>query len=309
MSSVARGLDSRSKRLARECSPRTLGVLMVLPSLGMIALVLLAPLVGALWLSLQQWHLAEPHQGRSFVGLSNYAQALSSGEIWRAFGRTGYFTVVSVSLELVFGLCGAVLLNEVFRGRGLFRAMLLAPWALLTITNGLIWRWMLNADHGLVNGVLARLGMGDEPILWLGRPALAMHMVILADVWKMTPFMTLLLLAGLQPIPDSHYEAAEMDGAGGWRKLWHVVLPQLRPAILVAVVLRTMGAFKVFDIVYVLTGGGPADSTNVIAMRTYREAFRYFHVGYGAALSWLMTVAIMLLVVIYIRLIGFKVDT
>ncbi len=281
---------------------------MVAPSLTLIALVLLAPLLGSLWLSFHRWDLAQPHLGRTFVGLDNYIAAHQSAELWKALGRTVYFTVLSVSLELVLGLVAALLLNETFRGRGLFRATLLVPWAVLTITNGLMWRWMLNPDHGLINSVLTRLGLMDDPIIWLGSPGLAMHMVILADVWKMTPFMTLLLLAGLQPIPDSHYEAADIDGAGGWGKVWHVVLPQLRPAILVAIVLRTMGAFKVFDIIYMLTGGGPADATSVLAFHAYREAFRYFHVGYGAALSWLITAAIMVLVAVYIRLIGFKGD-
>lgn len=287
---------------------RLLAALLVAPALVAVAAVFIYPMLNTLYLSFFRVELAKPWLGRSFVGLANYAAALRNTEFWAAVARTTYFTVFSVLAELVIGIGSAVALNETFPGRGLMRGVLLIPWAMLTITNGLMWRWMLNPTYGLINAALTRLGLLDSYRVWLADPFWAMHAVILADVWKMAPFMTLLILAGLQPIPDDLYDAADVDGAGGWRKFLYVILPLLKPAILVSVVLRTMGAFKVFDVIYVMTSGGPANATKVMAFYTYGEAFRYFHIGYGSALSWLVTLAILALIVIYIRLLGSDVE-
>lgn len=239
--------------------------------------------------------------GQSFVGLRNYTTALTDPEFWGTAGRTVYFTVVSVGLELVGGLVGAVLLNEQFRGRQLIRCLLLVPWAMLTLSTALMWFWIYNPTYGILNALLLRMGVLDTPRVWLADPFWAMQAVVLADVWKMTPFMTLLLLAGLQPIPQELYEAAVVDGATRWQTFRHVISPLLRPMMLVAVVFRSLQAFKVFDMIYVLTSGGPAETTNVLALYTYRQVFRYLHVGYGSALSWLIALATLVLVMVYMR--------
>jgi ABC-type sugar transport system permease subunit len=277
---------------------------MSLPAFILLAAVFLYPMFSSLNLSLHRIELAKPWIGEPFVWLSNYLKALTDSAIWVSLWRTFVFTVISVGLELVLGLVGAVLLNESFRGRGVARAMVIVPWALLTMTNGLMWRWIFNADYGILGTLCVKLGITDSRVVWLADPVWAMAAIIIADVWKMTPFMTLLLLAGLQTIPDELYESAEMDGAGHWQKFKSIALPLLKPAILVAIVLRTMGAFKVFDIIYVLTFGGPGDATDVITFHAYRESFRYFNIGYGSALSWLITIAVLGLVVVYIRLLG-----
>ncbi|MBI3963053.1 MAG: sugar ABC transporter permease [Deinococcus sp.] len=295
-----------ARRRSAELSSRGLALVMILPSLLIMAAVFLYPAINSLWLSLHSINLIKPWQGRPLVWLDNYVKALSSPDIWVSFSRTVYFTVVSVVLELGLGLLCAVLLNERFRGRHYARATVLVPWAMLTLTNALMWRWILHPQYGMLNAVLYRLGIIDEYFAWLSDPNWAMPAIILADVWKLTPFMTLLLLAGLQPIPDSFYEAAEVDGATNWQKFWYVVFPLLKPAILIAIVLRTVAAFKVFDLIYTLTNGGPGNATLVISLVTYREAFRYFHIGYGSALSWLVTLVILALSVAYIKALGAK---
>ncbi len=176
------------------------------------------------------------------------------------------------------------------------------PWALLTVSNGVLWAWILNPTYGVANALLVGLGVLQAPKAWLSDTFWTMHVVILADAWKMVPTMTLLLLAGLQPISPDLYEAAEVDGATRWQKFSRITLPLLRPVMLVAVVLQTIGAFRVFDIIYVLTGnGGPADSTKVISFYAYDQAFHYLFFGYGAAISWLITACMLVLIVIYMH--------
>jgi ABC-type sugar transport system permease subunit len=268
-----------------------------------LLLVLAYPLLDALWLSLHRVNLAHPEQGQPFIGLGNYLYAFRQTAFWSSLGRSLYFTGVSVGLELALGLLFAVLLNERFRGNSGARLCLLLPWGLMTVSNGVLWAWILNPTYGMANALLLRLGLVQTPKAWLSDTFWTMHMVILADVWKTVPTMTLLLLAGLQPIPPELYEAAEVDGATRWQKFCRVTLPLLFPVLLVAVALRTIGAFRAFDLIYVLTGnGGPADSTKVLAFYAYDQAFRYLFFGYGAAVSWLITTCMLVGIVLYLRL-------
>ncbi|MBA3945805.1 MAG: sugar ABC transporter permease [Herpetosiphonaceae bacterium] len=286
-----------------EFSELTLGLLMLAPTALVLLLVVGYPLVSSFWLSLFRVNLANPEQGQPFVGLGNYLHALAQPDFWYSIQRTVYFTIGSVGLELVLGLLFAVLLNERFRGNLGARVAMIFPWALLTVSNGVLWAWMLNPTYGVINTLLLRLGVLGAPKAWLSDTFWTMNVIILADVWKTVPNMTLLLLAGLQPIPHELYEAAEVDGASRWQKFQQVTVPLLRPVILVAVALRTIGAFRVFDIIYVLTGnGGPANSTKVISFYNYDQAFHYLYFGYGAAISWLITACMLLLIIIYLRL-------
>jgi multiple sugar transport system permease protein len=278
---------------------------MTLVLLGLIGY----PLVSSFILSLRRVNLASPEQGQPFIGLGNYLFAFRQPEFWYAVERTFYFTIVSVGLELALGLVFAVLLNERFRGRLPARLAMIAPWALLTVSNGVLWAWILNPTYGIANTLLVRLGVLSAPKAWLSDTFWTMNVIILADAWKTVPNMTLLLLAGLQPISDDMYEAAEVDGASRWQKLTRITLPLLRPVILVAIALRTIGAFRVFDIIYVLTGnGGPADSTKVISFYAYDQAFRYLFFGYGAAIAWLITAFMILLIVVYMLLLKSDVE-
>jgi len=296
-------------RRSRELSDRALGIAMLAPMLLVLLLVVGYPLIDSFWLSLHRVNLANPEQGQPFVGLSNYLYAFRQPDFWYSIQRTLYFTILSVGLELVLGILFAVLLDERFRGNLGARLAMIFPWALLTVSNGVLWAWILNPTYGVANALLLQLGLLDTPKSWLSDTFWTMNVIILADAWKTVPNMTLLLLAGLQPISADLYEAAEVDGATRWQKFTRITLPLLRPVILVAVALRTIGAFKVFDIIYVLTGnGGPANSTKVIAFYDYDQAFHYLFFGYGAAISWLITAFMLVMIVIYIRLLRSDVD-
>jgi multiple sugar transport system permease protein len=292
-----------------ELSERTLGLILLAPMTLVLLIVIGYPLVDSLWLSLHRVNLANPEQGQPFIGLSNYIRAFGQPAFWYATQRTVYFTLISVAIELGLGLLFAVLLNERFRGNLGARLAMILPWALLTVSNGVLWAWILNPTYGVLNGLMVQWGLLDAPKSWLSDTFWTMNVIILADAWKTVPNMTLLLLAGLQPIPIELYEAAEVDGATRWQKFTGITLPLIRPVILVAVALRTIGAFKVFDIIYVLTGnGGPADSTKVLSFYNYDQAFHYLFFGYGAAISWLITAFMLVLIGVYMRLLRAEVE-
>jgi multiple sugar transport system permease protein len=216
--------------------------------------------------------------------------------------HTLLFTVASVTLELTLGCILALAMNRTFRGRGLVRAAILVPWAIPTVVAALIWRFMFDGDSGIVNAALTAIGV--SPPVWFVDRLAAWVPVVLGDVWKETPFVALLLLAGLQGIDPSLYEAARIDGASAWRQFRHVTLPLLKPALLVALIFRTRDAFRVFDLVYVMTGGGPGTATEPIALYTFTSLLQNLRFGYGSALSVLVFLVAFLLAVGYIRVVG-----
>lgn len=277
---------------------------MTLPALGVVVLIAVFPLAWTLWESLHLHDLRMPWLGRPFVGLDNYAEILGDGRFWEAMAHTAFFAVVSVALELVLGLFLALAMDRAFRGRGLVRAAVLVPWAIPTVVAALLWRFLFDAQAGIVNAVLVDVGVLREPIVWFVRAATAWVPVILADVWKTTPFVALLLLAGLQNIDRSLYEAAAVDGAGARWQLRHVTLPLLKPAVLVVLIFRTLDAFRVFDLVYVLTNGGPGTSTEPIALYTFTTLLQNLRFGYGAALSVVIFGVTFALALLYIRGLG-----
>jgi ABC-type sugar transport system permease subunit len=283
---------------------RRLAWMLVAPALAVTAAVALFPLGWTAWESLHQHDLRMPWLGQPFVGLGNYAEILGDGRFWGAMLHTAFFTAASVALELGLGLFLALALHRAFRGRGLVRAAVLVPWALPTIVAGLLWRFLFDAQAGIANAVLLGLGVIDEPVVWLVQAATAWVPVILADVWKTTPFVALLLLAGLQNIDAALHEAAAVDGAGFWRQLWHVTLPLLRPALAVALIFRTLDAFRVFDLIYVLTGGGPGTATEPIALYAFNALFSNLRFGYGAALSVIVFLVTFLLALLYLKGMG-----
>lgn len=236
-----------------------------------------------------------------FVGLGNYASALASPGFWASMGRTLYFTLTSTALELVLGLGLAALLNAPMKFRWLLRAVVVVPWAVPTIVNAAMWKGIFNAEYGAFNAVLLQLGLIDHYQAWLGDPFTSLNMVIVADVWKTTPLVAFFLLAGLTSIPKELYEAARLDRAGWPRMFRSIVLPLLVPSISIVVVLRTVEAFKVFDIIYGMTRGGPANGTQTIAYYTYVTAFSDQNYGVGSALSYLIVMVILILSTIYLR--------
>jgi ABC-type sugar transport system permease subunit len=277
-SAELRGAERREARLAYG---------MVAPAVATILLVALFPLSWTVWESLHLHDLRMPWLGQPFVGLENYADVLGDRRFWGAMGHTLWFAVASVSLELVLGCVLALAMNRTFRGRALVRASILIPWAIPTVVAALVWRFMFEGLEG-----------------WLTHDVLAWVPVILADVWKTTPFVALLLLAGLQGIDPALYEAARIDGASPWRQFRFVTLPLLAPAILVALIFRTLDAFRVFDLIYVLTGGGPGTATEPIALYTFNSLMHNLRFGYGSALSVLVFLVTFALALGYIRLLG-----
>ncbi|MCS7241196.1 MAG: sugar ABC transporter permease [Candidatus Caldatribacterium sp.] len=274
-------------------------LLLILPAFAFIGIIIFYPMVLSFRLSLFQVDLTRKGTGTPFVGLANYIDIFTSNYFWSSIGRTTYFTVVSIAIEMVLGLFVALLLNEKFWGRGILRSLLLLPWALPITVDAIMWKWIFNANYGAFNALLTQLGILARYQPWLTRPWSAMHCVIIADVWKVTPLVALLLLAGLQTIPRELYEAAYVDGAGWFRSFWKITIPLLKPTMTVVLVLRTLDAFRVFDIVYVMTQGGPANATKVISFLTYQEAFKFLHFSRGAALSYIITLIVALLAYLY----------
>lgn len=287
--------------LARE---RRLAWLLIAPSFVVVFALVLVPIVRAGWMSLHRINLKRPAAGQPFVGLENYAEIFRDPSFWQSTGRTLYFLAVSIGIEIVIGVAVAVLLNQQFRGRGLLRAIVLIPWALPITVDAMMWLWILNPNYGALNSLLWQLGLIEEYRTWLSSPWTAMNMVILADVWKVTPLVILLTLAALQTIPPTLYEAARVDGAGAWRGFWGITIPLLRPTLAIVLVIRSMDAFRVFDIIYIMTSGGPSDGTKVIAYYTYLEAFSFLRMGRASALAYLMTIIIILMAMLYIRLVN-----
>jgi len=275
----------------------------VAPAALVIVLIVIIPLGRALWMSLFDIRLTRPGV-EPFVGLGNYLEQLTSGDFWAATGRALYFTVVSTTLELGFGMGLALLMDQPLRWRWLLRTLVILPWALPTIVNALMWRWIDNAEYGALNALLTQTGVLHAYQPWLSDSDLAMWMVIVADVWKLTPLVAILLLAGLQSIDREVVEVARVDGAGPWQVFRHILLPLVTPVILILLVLRTMEAFKVFDLIWIMTHGGPANSTQTIAIYAYQTAYQGFDFGRGAALGYLIALVIMVLAAIYLRLLG-----
>jgi multiple sugar transport system permease protein len=262
---------------------RAIGWGLLAPALALLGLVFAYPIGRALWQSLFSQNLGTELRP-VFTGLTNYQRMLGDGRFWQSLMHSVEFTIISVTLELLLGLGIALLLHQRFWGRGAVRTIALLPWALPTALIALAWTWIFNDEFGLLNDILLRLGLIKTGINWLGDPNLAMGAIIVADVWKTTPFVSMLLLAGLQSIPADLYEAHAIDGATPWQSFRIITLPLLLPQILIAVLFRIAQAFGVFDIVSVMTGGGPAGTTEMVSLYIYANIMRYLDFGYGSAL-------------------------
>jgi len=274
---------------------------MLAPSLAVIALVAAYPIIYAVWLSLNEYSVITPGLSR-FVGLDNYIDALSSAQFWDAMKTTVLFTVISVGLELVIGLGMALVMHQAFRGRALLRAVVLVPWAILTVVTAITWRTIFEPELGFVNTTLSALSLPGGDVVWLGQEGYALAAMILADVWKTAPFMALLILAGLQGIPDEVHDAAKVDGASTWQRFRNVTLPLLIPAISVALIFRTLDALRVFDLPYVLTKG--ANGTETLSLMAQNELVANRNTGLGSALAVLTFLTVMGISFLYIRFMG-----
>jgi multiple sugar transport system permease protein len=292
---VQAGPQPTKRAPSKGMSEKRLAFWMVSPSMVLIALVAAYPIIYGIWLSLHEYSVRVAGLSR-WAGLNNYTNALSDSEWWAAFTHTMIFTVSSVALELVIGLGMALAMHSAFRGQGVLRTVVLVPWAVLTVVTAIMWRTMFESPLGFVNTLL-----GSDTV-WLGEEPYALIVIILADVWKTAPFMALLILAGLQVIPGEVYEAAKVDGASAWQRFTKITLPLLTPAILVALIFRTLDALRVFDLPFVLTNGKSGTSTlSTIAQETFATNRIY---GLGSAMAVLTFIIVMIVSFTYIRTVG-----
>lgn len=270
------------------------GNFLILPSIIIISLVTIYPIIYVLWLSLHKKMLI--FNISNFIGLKNYLFILNDDRFFSALKNTCYFTIVSVSIELILGLSIAMLLNRSFKGKGLIRAVILVPWAIPTVVSARMWEWIYNYEFGILNHLLG------FRVNWLGDPMLALHSAIIMDIWKTTPFAVLLIMAGLQVIPKELSLAARVDGAGHWYIFRHITLPLLKPVIFAVLLFRTMDAFRVFDAIYVLTGGGPANTTETLSVYAYKIIFQTLQFGYGSAISVVVFFCTGIISIFYIKM-------
>jgi multiple sugar transport system permease protein len=289
------------RRVTAEQAEKRLAAKMVSPSLILIAIVAAYPIGYAVWLSLNEYSVRVPGLSR-WAGLKNYETAFSSESFRESIVNTLVFTVGSVSLELVLGLAMAMAMHSAFKFKGLLRTVVLVPWAVLTVVTAITWQTIFEPQLGFVNTVLRGLGLPGGDTVWLGEQGYAMAVLIFADVWKTAPFMALLILAGLQVIPDDVYDAAKVDGASAWQRFTRITLPLLKPAILVALIFRTLDALRIFDLPFVLTKG--SNGTNTLSLEAYEELRENRLIGLGSAMAVITFVIVMLVSFLYIRFVG-----
>jgi len=297
-SEKARPITRAPTRALSLNSPRVAPWVFLAPTVILSLVIVVYPLANSVVQSFFTWNLMKPAQGRVFVGLQNYLDALASPKFWDALRVTVTLMVGMVSLELVLGMAMALLLNRDFPGKELVRSVILLPLMLAHVVVGLLWRYMWEGRFGVINYLLGVVGLPQPP--WLAQPFPATVAVVLTDVWLVTPFVFLVFLAGLQALPEELYQAAKIDGAGRWAQFRYVTVPLMMPVILVVLVIRIMDTIRAFDLIYVMTDGGPATATTNLFYLTYQTTFRFWEIGSGAALATIMVGIISILSVFFI---------
>lgn len=298
---VGRGLHLRERLSGPEASAERLGIILVAPTVILLALIVGYPLFYNIFSSFQHLVLTEPGT-EHFVGLQNYTKVFTGVGSLQAWGRTTLYTVVSIAIEFVVGLVFALAMHREYRGRGIIRAAVLIPWAVPTVVSALLWKTNFDPRIGFVNYLLGLAHLPGADTTWLNGVWTSWTVILVADAWKNTPFLALILLAGLQVIPDDLYEQAEIDGAGGIRRFWYVTLPLLKPSIQVALIFRTLSAFLIFDVIYAITGGGPGNATQTVAFINWRAFLVDTDFGFGGAISVVLTLTSLVIALAYLRL-------
>lgn len=277
-----------------------LGFLLLLPTLALMAAFVAFPVLYAVWLSLCQ---SDPFiQTTRFVGLENFRNLLQGEDFWHSLRVGLLFTVATVALQVVIGTAVALILHQPFRGRGLARALTLFPFVMPAIVTVLIWRWLFNDTFGIVNYVLALLGLIRTPIVWFGTPGMAMLSVVLINVWQFFPFVVIALLARLATIPEEQYEAARIDGASGLQQFWFITLPHLQTILAVVILLRGIWMFQKFEVIYLVTQGGPLRATQHLPILAYTELFVNFRMGVAAAVAVLSFLILVVASAVYLKI-------
>ena len=278
------------------------GIYFLVPAVLIIAFVLLFPIIQTVILSFGR-NSTSIFTGYEYAGLANYQRLLKTPRFITSLNNTIFFTAVTVPIELALGIALALILNRRFQGKGIVRMAVLFPWALPTALNALIWRWMFNTEFGLFNSMLTDTGLAVDRVNWLGAIPTSMYAMMFVSIWKTSSFMALLLLAGLQTIPEDLYEAGSVDGTNRLTEFRYITLPLLRPAILVSVLLRTMDAMRTFELPFNLTDGGPLTSTETLSLYAYRAIFQYVNFNLGSSAVLIQFIIIMSISVMYIVII------
>jgi len=303
LSNNTENLKKRKTGFKEGIVERNLGYILLAPAVITIGIIAIFPILKTFWYSLFDMQLQNITSPR-FIGIDNYIKLSQDTTFLQSLRNTVYFSVLSVILELLIGFIAALLMDLKFKGRAFLRATILIPWAIPGIIIALIFQYMFNDRLGIINVMLIKFHLINSPVLWLGTKGYAMWSVIVVDVWKQVPFMALILVAGLQMIPKELYESCDVDGATYLEKLFYITIPQMKPVIMVALLFRTMGAFKVFDTIYGLTGGGPGNSTSSISVYAYKTLFNDLDFGYGSTIAIATFVIIFILCLGYIKLLG-----
>jgi multiple sugar transport system permease protein len=295
------GLEVVSGAQRRKLKEPSFAFVLNAPALLAILALVGYPILHSLWLSLHRYNLRRPNVF-AFIGLQNYGTILAAPEFWTAVRVTLTFSLLSVALIIFIGIGIALLLNEPFPGRGLIRTSVLVPWAIPPVVSGLMWQWVYDPKVGALNGLLASLGLISEYRAWLSQPLDALLGLVMAHVWNQAPVAVIVLLAALQAIPRELYEAARIDGAGHWQLFRQVTLPWLYHALLLVAIIETMQSFRVFDLVYVLTAGGPGSSTTTLSWLTYQTTFGSLDFGLGNAYAYTISLTTLALALVYFKL-------
>lgn len=290
------GLTAPRHTLSDEGLPKLLAA----PSMVIIFGVLIVPIVYSLILSVNNLDL-RTHK-LNFVGLTHYASMLTDSTFYQSVGLTLLFTVVTVSAEIILGIAVALVLNQEFKGRGFVRGLMILPWALPTVVNAIMWKWIFNANYGVFNALLTQLGIIDSYRVWLGQPKSAFICVLVANIWKETPYVVLLTIAALANISKDLYEAASIDGSTPWKSFWKITLPLIKPVVLILLITKTIWALQTFDLVYIMTAGGPMGVTEFITFFIQKTTFKFLKFGYGSAMSYTLSMICFLLTFLYIKI-------
>lgn len=276
--------------------------IMMAPAIIVLSVVAVYPIIRTVWLSLHEMVLTDPGSGYPLIGIGNYVKIFQDARALGSIGFTLKFTVTTVCIELLLGFVAAIIMNQGFKGKGIVRAAILIPWAIPTSVSAMMWKFIYNDQYGLFNDILCKLKVIDEYKAWLSTTDGSFMALVITDVWKTAPYMALLILAGLQMIPEDLYEAAKIDGANVVQRFMYVTLPNVKSTVLVALLFRTLDAFRVFDLVSVLTGG--ANGTESVSLYAYNNLMKFLDFGYGSAMAVLIFVIVFIMSLIYMRAMG-----
>ncbi len=290
--------------LSLRTKDKRLGYLLITPAMIILSVIIIYPMVYSFYISLYNMNVSNPAKGMVYVGFKNTIEIITDPSWWLSILRTFYFVLADIFVGMTLGLLIALLLNRKLPLKGVIFAIVLFPYVLAPIVNALMWKLIYDPEYGFLNGILYSLGIINNYIPWLSNPKSAIIMLIIANLWQGTPFAVILFLSGLKSIPQEQYEAADIDGATKWQSFLYITLPSLRNILYITAVMKTILTFKIFDIVYALTGGGPANSTEVVSIKIYHESFSFLRFGKASAMSYILLIIVLGFILFYLKIFG-----